>query len=1001
MATAARTTETTRNQETTTSCFRTTEASSSSTSSSPCDQDAASSTILQRHFSTIGIGNVFVQPPPHPLLHTYLRPQQQLPTTENQQQQELDAHKYPLPFISWEIVGTIKSIPEDFCVREILLQGKFIPGLTDAARASLRIAGFDEKEPQNSVPQTTPPLASTNVNRHHHHQDQDESKEKLEIVSLSKDIDPRTTTLEQNENETGDRDQSPLSVDNSQTPSQVIEECLLHIFFSNGHGNHKNDAHSQKAKALESLQILYQSALQRIRDVDAPGDRNLVCNTTISGTYDVVWIPPIPTTSSSSIEPSNERQVRGALHRALKVEYPLLKSESAERNGGNNIDDSGAEHGKKDPWFLISIDETFYDLIPFLHNPVEDLTLLYLYRNRGILDAKQQQQQQLNHVTKPTTANQDKKFKPQKKKQQHHHWDETGVRVVLRLRPDLPKDDRRAVHHLISQKCRLLETNTISNYPLIHPVMKKLDTAFSSLDELSVSATETTTLPITTTVVVVQWSKTAMKGTKKRKRNNVQQQGKQPYQEGTSAEQSNPHHHREDPFPHVLCVMKKYQKEHMTAIQYLAAALRCSASDIGVAGIKDMQAVTYQYCTLRQTRPSRVLQANRYLRDKGIDIGTNNTIFQVDWVLNKGDLEGNHFDIVLRSVSRVEVLISSRDASSSTTSSVTCAKEILVPCTKDHILEMVKRVQTFGFVNFYGEQRVGAPGSSTVVGVRAFDIGRAMLQQNFALAIDLLLTGRLVAGRADGQEENEVAQKVRATWKATGGDAAATLKCLPHGETLPRERAILKGLKRFGEDKPLQALQCLQYSMRIFWINAYQSYVWNMAATARIERYGMKVVPGDLYLERCSNNSTGSSSDRQVPMTMEVIKIVDESNLSSVTLAQVLLPLPGYNMQYPTHEIAVVYHRLLELDGIRFDKSAPLEATAKGSYRHLIAMPNDMSVTFLDDTDETSHDNRSTTRTTAKTVKLSFELPKGSYATMLLRELMVTTATRLTTQSPL
>jgi TruD family tRNA pseudouridine synthase len=983
MVTDSRTTETTRNQETTI----------------PTDA-AALSTILQRHFSSIGIGNVFVQPPPHPLLQTYLRPRQQLPTSENQpkqKQQQIDADKYPLPFISWEIVGTIKSIPEDFCVREILPKGKFIPGLTDATRASLRIADLDEKEPQKSVYQmTTPPSESNDVNRH---QDQDECK--IEIVSLSKDIDPSSTTLEENENDAGDRDQSTLSVGNIQTPSQVIEECLQHIFLSNGHSDHKNDAHSQKAKVLESLQILYQSALQRIRDVDTTRNSNKikVCNTTTSGTCDVVWIPPIPTTTSNSIDPSKERQLRGALHRALKVEYPLLKSESSERNNGNNVDDSGAEHGQKNPWFRISLDETFDDLIPFLYNPVDDLTLLYLYRNRGILDAKQQQQKQLNHVTKPTTANQDKKSKPQKHQQQHHHLDATGVRVVLRLRPGLPKDDRRAVHHLISQKCRLLETNTVSNYPLVLPVMEKLDTVSSSHDELFMNATEATILPVTTTAVFVQWSKAAMKGTKKRKRITVEQQGNQLHQEGTSGEQNYPpHHHRDDPFPHVLCVVKKTQKEHMTAIQNLAAALRCSASDIGVAGIKDMQAVTYQYCTLRHTRPARVLQAYRYLRDKGIDIGTNNNIFQVDWVLNKGDLEGNHFDIVLRNVSRVQV--SSPDASSSPTSNVTCATEILVPCPKDHILEMVERVRTFGFVNFYGEQRVGAPGSSTVVGVRAFDIGRAMLQRNFALAVDLLLTGRLVAGRADGQEENEVAQKVRATWKATGGDATATLKCLPHGETLPRERAILKGLKRFGKDKPLEALQCLQYSMRMFWINAYQSNIWNMAATARIERYGMKVVPGDLYVEHCSNTTTGSSTEGQVPMNMEVIKIVDESNLPSVTLAQVVLPLPGYNMQYPTHEIAAFYLRLLELDGIRFDKNAPLEATAKGSYRHLIAMPNDMSVTFLDDNDEISKDNMSTTVRTAKTVKLSFELPKGSYATMLLRELMVTTATRSTTPSP-
>jgi tRNA(Glu) U13 pseudouridine synthase TruD len=47
-------------------------------------------------------------------------------------------------------------------------------------------------------------------------------------------------------------------------------------------------------------------------------------------------------------------------------------------------------------------------------------------------------------------------------------------------------------------------------------------------------------------------------------------------------------------------------------------------------------------------------------------------------------------------------------------------------------------------VNFFGAQRVGVAGDESEMGVRSFGIGRAMLQQDFPKAVDLIMTGRLM-----------------------------------------------------------------------------------------------------------------------------------------------------------------------------------------------------------------------------------------------------------------
>lgn len=192
----------------------------------------------------------------------------------------------------------------------------------------------------------------------------------------------------------------------------------------------------------------------------------------------------------------------------------------------------------------------------------------------------------------------------------------------------------------------------------------------------------------------------------------------------------------------------------------------------------------------------RLFKAMPDLKRKGIELGT---IQKVDFFLQTGELEGNRFDITLRDIQRVQVSAS--------------GEEKLCPCDKQHLKDAFERVQRFGFVNFFGEQRVGAPGETADVGVRTFDIGRAMLQGDFSKAIDLIMIGRsLTYGRKSKEDPNET--RVRKAWKESGGDPAATLKEFPKGENMPRERALMKGLNRYGKSEPLAAIQCLPYNVR-------------------------------------------------------------------------------------------------------------------------------------------------------------------------------------------
>jgi tRNA pseudouridine13 synthase len=149
-------------------------------------------------------------------------------------------------------------------------------------------------------------------------------------------------------------------------------------------------------------------------------------------------------------------------------------------------------------------------------------------------------------------------------------------------------------------------------------------------------------------------------------------------------------------------------------------------------------------------------------------------------------------------------------------------------------------------------------------------------------------------------------------------------------------------------------------------------------ASQRLKRFGTKVVKGDLY--RLSDDEGRG------------VRVVT-NDASSVDIANVVLPLPGYAVQYPENEIGELFRDFLIRENVSFDRSAPTEATAKGSYRSLIAFAQNLEVDF-DSIEGNDASASETEQDSAAAFKLKFDLPSGSYATMLLRELMLTTIVR-------
>lgn len=84
----------------------------------------------------------------------------------------------------------------------------------------------------------------------------------------------------------------------------------------------------------------------------------------------------------------------------------------------------------------------------------------------------------------------------------------------------------------------------------------------------------------------------------------------------------------------------------------LCQLLHCNERVLHFAGIKDKKAVTYQFATIRDISPQKLLQASSEL--PSIEIGN---FAYVEKELKIGELWGNAFDLVLREVDQEEQII--------------------------------------------------------------------------------------------------------------------------------------------------------------------------------------------------------------------------------------------------------------------------------------------------------------------------------------------------------
>ena len=352
-----------------------------------------------------------------------------------------------------------------------------------------------------------------------------------------------------------------------------------------------------------------------------------------------------------------------------------------------------------------------------------------------------------------------------------------------------------------------------------------------------------------------------------------------------------------------------------------------------VAGNKDRRAVTVQRVSAYRVKADRFMHLNDVIKQAHIgDCCYSQNKLQL------GDLAGNEFLITLRDCTV-------REPDSNSTSR---DPEYI----KRYINQAMQNLRDKGFINYYGLQRFGTFAARTDL------VGQYMLKEDYKAAVDTILDYSPAALQA-AQDDNDNSTIASDDQKrAQAIHWFLTKSAPPHQilETLPRrftaEYAIVSFLlKTKDQSTPYYrgALECIPRNLRSFYPHAYQSLIWNLAATHRWNLSPGKLLPGDLILTNQPTNSGDPYSTDPDPIyapsptTTEHVYALTQQDIVSNTYSifDIVLPLPGHNVIYPTFMLPL-YRTTMQthgnLDPEKMQRNWR-ETSLPGSYRKLLGRP--------------------------------------------------------------
>jgi tRNA pseudouridine13 synthase len=470
---------------------------------------------------------------------------------------------------------------------------------------------------------------------------------------------------------------------------------------------------------------------------------------------------------------------------------------------------------------------------------------------------------------------------------------------------------------------------------------------------------------------------------------------------------------------HLHFTLYKENKDTMEVLFFMASNLKTKVSNFQFAGTKDRRGVTVQKVSIHRVKKEQIIGMTKFAR--GWRVGG----FEYKkHGLELGELNGNEF------------LLTLRDCHAPNEEGLN--HEQRFEALQKAVDEAAKNFGEKGFINYYGLQRFGTFSTGT------HTTGKKILQGDLEGAVNGVLSysDAMLPANQDPSVDSKVpqddidrAEAIR-IWNETGNSRKA-LEILPR--RFQAETSMIQYLGKRGRNKELVqnkdwqgALASIQRNLRLMYVHAYQSHIWNIIAGKRLEVYGERAVEGDLVIvgekdepkadsgvpevdqdgEPVIRPSGDDSSAPEDPFTRARALTREEADSGKFNIFDLVLPLPGWDVIYPTNSIGKYYEELMAseigggLDPHKMRRNWK-DASLSGSYRKMMSKPGGLTVEVKSCSDELEQlvetdaekllkqNGQAQENDQAKSeikgdklaVVLKMQLASSQYATMALREL--------------
>jgi tRNA pseudouridine13 synthase len=382
----------------------------------------------------------------------------------------------------------------------------------------------------------------------------------------------------------------------------------------------------------------------------------------------------------------------------------------------------------------------------------------------------------------------------------------------------------------------------------------------------------------------------------------------------------------QEPQRYLLCVLVKRNWDNFIAVKNVARQLGIDQNRVQIAGIKDAKAATAQYITIE----------NVLMEDAAkVDV-TGITVRPVGYVRNPLSLFyllGNGFTITVSGINQEERFI------------------------KEQVEAAMSQIsQVGGMPNFFGHQRFGTIRPITHL------VGKALLKGNLEEATMIFLA-------QPSPHEHPESRQARAELEESRDFSLAL-------EQFPKQLRYERSMLHYLTEKPgdfAGAFRTLPPKLQVLFVQAYQSYLFNRFLSERLKA-GLplaEALVGDFVvgIER-----TG------LPL-VNMPRHVTEESLAKTNEAvaagklRVALPLVGFKQKLSKGVMGEFESQVLAEEGVDlwgFGATVNSKMGGRGGLR----------------TATTPVKSFQLLNATSSSISLGFTLYRGSYATVLLREIM-------------